>query len=225
MRARLVNEEFDNCKVIGPEKIVENFELERCTFVGSAAIQWDDPVPTLVIRCIEAVKCTLDNCSVAGTRLEDITIDDLRIKGGMLYLTGCVLSRVTLRGKIGSLMAIPPRPGLGKELSPRASQAIVEAYKSVDWALDISKAEFTDASFDFVPGELIKRDPETQFLLRRERIAEVEPGRFPEATRSLLERFERTPFDSIVLVAPKRSRQFQELLGLFQSLREAGLAE
>lgn len=225
MTREFTKQRFEDIRAIGPGKVIEDIELDRCTLVGAATVQWDDPNPSLVVRRIAATRCTLDNAAAIGTRFEDITIDHLAIKGGMLYLTGCVFSRVKLSGRIGPLMVIPPEPGPGQELSPDADQAVVEAYKEVDWALDISEAEFTDAGFYYVPGDLIRRDPETQFLLRRENLAGLDQSKLPEGAGIFLSRFEATPFNSIVAIAPKRSRQFQGLLDILQGLRDAGIAE
>ncbi|WP_405686043.1 hypothetical protein [Streptomyces sp. NBC_00057] len=225
MTKQFVKQRFDDIRAIGSGKVIEDIELDRCTFVGPATVQWDDPNPSLVVRRIAATRCTLDNAAAIGTRFENITVDHLTIKGGMLYLTGCVFSRVKLSGRIGPLMVIPPEPKPGQELSPDADQAIADAYKEVDWALDISEAEFTDAGFYYVPGDLIRRDPETQFLLRRESLARLDRRKLPEGSGIFLNRFEGTPFNSIVAVAPKRSRQFQSLLEILQGLRDAGVAE
>src|SRR5204863_5298855 len=86
--------------------------------------------------------------------------------------------------------------------------AIAEAYQHIDWALDISEASFADADFYYVPGQLIRRDPETQFLLRRESFADIDIRTLPTAAKFAASRFESTPFDSIVAVAPKQSKEF-----------------
>src|SRR5262249_18877121 len=105
-------------------------------------------------------------------------------------------------------------------------RAIVDAYRSIDWALDISAAEFTDVSLDFVPGELVRRDPRTQFLLRRESLATLDGRRLPHGADLFLSRFDHTPFGSMVVVATKRSKRwFHECLAILEELRDIGLAE
>lgn len=216
---------FEDLRAVGPGTVIEDMELDGCTFVGSATVQRHDPVPSLVLRRITATGCTLDNCAAIGTRLEDVTVDRLTIKGGTFYFRGCVFSRVKLKGRIGPMMAVGPQPGIGETLSPGAGQAIVDSYGSVDWALDISEADFTDADLYYVPGDLVRRDPETQFLLRREPAANADYRKLPQGAGLFLERFDHTPFDSIVAVAPKRSRRFRDLLDILRGLRTAGIAE
>lgn len=225
MTTRLAGEHFRDLNAVGAGRVIEDFDLDRCTFAGSSLVQWDDPSPSLVVRQVQVTRCTLQNCAAIGTRFENLTIDHLTVKGGMLTLAGCVFSHVTIRGRVGSLMTTPPMAGPGRELSSHATQAMVDAYESVDWALDISEAEFTNASLYYVPGNLVRRDPETQFLLRRDSVAELGSRTLPENGDIFFERFETTPFDSFIAIAPKRSRQFQEMLEILQALREMGLAE
>ncbi|MFF0446654.1 hypothetical protein ACFYT4_09610 [Streptomyces sp. NPDC004609] len=225
MTTKLVGEEFLNAEAIGAGRVVEGYELERCTFVGSALVQWDDPEPSLVVRDITATRCTLDNCSVVGARFEDVTINHLTVRGGTLYLNGCVFSRVKLSGRIGPLTAVGPMAGLDRELSPHADQAMVDAYASVDWALDVSEAECAGVELPYVPGDLVRRDPETQFLLRRESVEALDPRALPKNADQFLDRLASSPFDTMVAIAPKRSRYFRSFLETLQAMRELGLAE
>ncbi len=95
----------------------------------------------------------------------------------------------------------------------------------MDWALDISQAEFSDADFYFVPGHLVRRDPETQFLLRRDVVEKTQGIELPVYAGIAVSRFEMTPFDSLVAVAPRRSKNFAQYLADLEYLRSAGLAE
>jgi hypothetical protein len=60
-------------------------------------------------------------------------------------------------------------------------------------------------SFD-VPGELIRRDENTQVLLRREAFSGIDWRDLPPSVGTWARRFESTPFDSIVALAPKGSK-------------------
>lgn len=68
----------------------------------------------------------------------------------------------------------------------------------------------------------MRRDPETQFLLRR---GETVPDDLPAYASIAVSRFESTPFDTIVAVAPKRSKNFAQIKEHYQELRVRGLAE
>ncbi len=132
---------------------------------------------------------------------------------------------VTLRGRIGPIMTAPVHYALPEETQAAFNAAIVAYYQDVDWALDISAAEFSDADFYMVPGDLVRRDPGTQFLIRRDAVAKSEGVELPIYAEISISRFEETPFDSLVAIAPKRSKNFARYMEDFQYLRQAGLAE
>jgi hypothetical protein len=146
--------------------------------------------------------------------------------GPELFLGSCAFRHLTLRGRIGAIMFQPPPITMEPELKTTFIDSIVRYYANVDWAVDISEAEFTaDVNFFFVPGDLVRRDVETQFLLRRKTLAGVDLGPFPTRAQVAAERFESTPFDSIVAIAPKRSKNFERIRADLEELRKAGLAE
>ena len=122
-------------------------------------------------------------------------------------------------------MTTPVHYALPEETRAAFDSAIVAYYQDVDWALDISAAEFSDADFYMVPGELVRRDPETQFLIHRDVVDETKDVELPAYAQISISRFEVTPFDSLVAIAPKRSKNFRRYLEDFRYLRQAGLAE
>jgi len=79
-----------------------------------------------------------------------------------------------------------------------------------------------------IPAHLIRRDPETQIVVKREnalegkwRALDLENTYWQVAIDFMLERED----PDVVLVAPKRARNFKDLLRGLQLLREAGVAE
>jgi hypothetical protein len=103
---------------------------------------------------------------------------------------------------------MPPHHGLPDR--DRFVKGMVEKYKKVDWASDISQSSFSDANFYYVPGDLIRYDPATQVLLRRAKFSGIDRDELPRCAKIWTSRFEATPFDSLVAVAPKRSKHFAE---------------
>lgn len=81
--------------------------------------------------------------------------------------------------------------------------------------MDINEAEFIEVDLRCVPGYLIRRVPETQVLIWREKAA-TETWRRLNLTRTYwpteLEFFLKNGAESIVLVAPKSDREFNDLL-------------
>jgi hypothetical protein len=105
-------------------------------------------------------------------------------------------------------------------------------YQGVDWALDISEAEFSEVDLEGIPGHLIRRDPRTQVRVTRAKALE---GRWRTVNLSgtywaiLLEEFANDgsaqSSDTVVLAAPKLARNFRTHLGALDTLRAEGIAE
>ena len=101
-------------------------------------------------------------------------------------------------------------------------------YEDVDWAIDISEAQFTSVEFaSGISASLIRRDPSTQVVLRRSAVVD---GRWKDRVadslaRIWIEDLLRSGFDDTVLVAAKRGPKFAEVMAVITKLREAGLVE
>ncbi|MEV4106301.1 hypothetical protein [Nonomuraea sp. NPDC049695] len=222
---RLADQLFESVRNLNDRQVIEDVELSRCTFASAVLVQHSNPDLSLVVRNLRATGCTVNHCRVSGVRFEDITIAGLSVRGGTQYLHGCVLSHVKLSGRVGPLNITAPLPSPDGELVQGAGQALIDAYRSIDWALDISEAEFADVSLNYVPGDLVRRDPRTQFLLRRENLSKLDGRELPKDADILVNQLNLTPFDSTVVVAPTRSKQFRWFLETLEVLREMGLAE
>lgn len=221
MTVELAGQTIAYVNLIGAWREYGDVRLTGCTLKGCRLVQSVDPGLSLVVRDVVLERCRMEGCDAGGVYFEDVTVDTLHL--ARLHLaSGCVFKHVTLRGKIGPIMAIPPNP-----MSPLKSQftaAIVEKYKEVDWALDISEAIFSDADFYYVPGELIRRDVNTQVLLRREAFGDLDPRGLPGSVGIWASRFESTPFDSIVGIAPKGSKNFGKVMADIEWLHRHGFA-
>ena len=214
---------FLNAKSVGSHRTFADVQLVRCEFTGSNLSQFDDPAMNLIVRDVTMTRCVAKRSSMAGVRFDNVLVDGLSASDGVM-LDGCTFRHVTVRGRIGPVMVIPPPFSISQELQDAFTASIVRYYQDVDWALDISEAEFESVDLYFVPGDLIKRDPETQYLLRRDSFAGVDLSELPLRARIAVGRFESTRFDSIA-VAPKRSKTFQETKMALDQLRMHRLAE
>jgi hypothetical protein len=222
-RASIQQEKFEHVKVVGSGRTIEGLDLTRCTFTGSVLAQYDDPEFGLVVRDVVARRTTARRVQLAGVRFEDVLVEGLN--SDLTRIDGCVFRHVTLRGRAGSLMLLGPNPTLPEPAKRALADGIARFYAGVDWALDITEAEFDNADLYYLPGDLVRRDEETQFLLRRDRVAGVDVKELPIFAEIAVRRFEDTPFDSLVAVAPKRHEKFAEMLTAYRVLRERGLAE
>jgi len=210
---------------LGPAAFVQ------CHFEGAVLVQPPLERPDLRARIV-AVQ--LIGCSETGVALETAILDDVVVDGlktsDLLQLWSCALRHVVLRGRIGRIMFSPLVDLLDRkpELNALWRRANDEFYSSVDWALDISAGEFQECEIRGIPGRLIRRDPETQVVVTREKVlsgkwrdVDLEGTHWGLSIEFMLRRGDA----DVVLVAPKRDRKYKKLLEGLRRLRDAGIAE
>lgn len=103
-----------------------------------------------------------------------------------------------------------------------------EYYKTIDWALDISKAEFIESDFRGIPSKLIRHDPETQIVVTRKKALEGEWRKLDLSATywpAYLEYIIKHNEEDVMMAAPKAHPRFWALLDGLKKLREAGIAE
>jgi len=210
--------------------VLEDIEFRHCYFESCAVSITNDPRLRSTIRNVRLKDCQQLGSALETAILEDVIVDGFKNKGQPLQIRGAAFKHVILRGKIDRLMLSWQVDLMEKE--PHVQQAFDEAneayYRDVDWALDISQGEFRDLDIRGLPGHLIRRDPETQVLITREKALQ---GRWKDLDycESLwpfsIDSFLQTENHSLVLVAPKQHRKFKDYVADLHLLREAGVAE
>lgn len=214
-----------------PHSPVEDFRFEKCFFDNCSLGQANSPDQRLILRNIELINCRQRACDVGNAAIEDTFVDCLGREGRMpLFAWGAVYKHVVLKGKLSAMK-------LNQLVSPTVSastQALWDTanrtyYQSVDWALDIREAEF-QGSIDIhsVPGRLIRRDPETQVLVRRDTLSQINWQELPWGKSAFDIAFEwflnDGLYDDVVLVASKRSKGFKDEMKAIEMLRKEGVA-
>lgn len=190
----------------------------------------DAPVYSYIGQSTFARSCQR-SCSLSAVLLDEVLVDGLSRQGrSPLFLSAVVFRHVVLRGRISffKLNAAPQTAPTPRQRE-RWLTAQAQSYRDVDWALDISKAEFTfGPDLHYVPGDLVRRDEETQALLRRTAVQDVPLPTLPwgdSGLRIAADWFlEDGPYDSVVLVAARKSRTFRDDLAALEMLRREGLA-
>jgi hypothetical protein len=173
------------------------------------------------------------NCALTTCRLERISVSGMKRMGSdPLFLWGCVFNQVELAGRISGLK-------INRRVSPWTTPAeqdvwdlaVSAYYKDVDWALDISKAKFAGGvTFEALPGDKIKRNVETQVLVRRETLdaaADWQKLDFDDSAIDIaLSWFlDGSQFDSVVLAARTASKHGAKDVAVLDMLRKRELAE
>ncbi|MEV6345206.1 pentapeptide repeat-containing protein [Actinoplanes sp. NPDC051851] len=215
---------FERLRQYGSGRVFSELDLRSVKFSSCTLSQHDDPGFGLVVRDSTLRNCAFSACVMAGVKLDNVVIEGARFSRSSV--TGCAFENVTLRGKIGQLILGGPVRSLPPEMFKAFSEALVDFYRDVDWALDISDAVFSDAAIRAVPGELIRRNPERHFLIRRHnREVVLSLPDAPDLVKAYFRDFDLTPFDSMMAVAAQGSKNFEKQLVDLQWLRERGLAE
>ena len=222
--AKFSKETIGYRKVVGAPQVLQDAECEQCQFDGGALVQFDDPSCGLVVRNVLLHKCRGGPVELHGVRFENVTVDGITNRGG-LQLRSCVFDRVTLRGKIGPIMTMEAHTSVPVELRAAFREQAVKLYDDIEWALDITEAEFSEVDLSFVPGNLVRRNPETQFLIHAEAARSAELESLPTYASILAERAALSPYDATVAAVPTRSKNADEYRAELQILRDRGIAE
>ena len=215
--------------------------LEDVTLRRSRFEMWQYPVQRTLeerptVRRLHIERCHITASELGPLIVEDSVLDTVWIhrgKWGSQDVGGSVFKHVTVRGRITGSVRVLPYPALlfgGAEYEGARKQYIAANaayYRAVDWAVDISQAEFTSFENEWadIPARLYRRDPETQVLISRESCR----GRNWRAACEgsyvwvHIERFLETEFADTVIVAPKRSKYFEAVMGAIGRLRSIGV--
>jgi hypothetical protein len=211
-----------------------DLEFQQCRFEACDVSITFDPAKRSTFKSIKFIRCSQNKCTIWPAIIEDVTVEGLET-GRLLIANACAYKHVTLRGNVGNIKicrSVPFVTSLTEANLARSQNAMDQAnahyYKTVDWALDISQAEFMSGEVEGIPPELVRRDRDTQFILRRHAIKE---GRWRqvEAARAdwhtLLDAYDKENMDDVILIAPKAAPDFKSLLKGLIALREAGILE
>jgi hypothetical protein len=222
---RLMGHQYEKC-------FFDNCSLSPSPRVRGRAVE---PRKALAARAYfgqcTLIACSQRACGISGAILDEVTVDSFATVGRIpLFLDGVAFRHVVLAGRL-AMFKINPAP----TLEPTATERQVwidgnrDYYAGVDWALDISRAQFVSApDLHYVPGHLVRRDEETQALASRSILQDAPWQSLPwgkSALRIAVEWFlDHGPYDSVVIAAARKSKYFREDLAALKMLRSEGLA-
>ena len=230
------NQSFDGLLDRDSGAVFSDMDIVKCRFLSCRVSITENLAHRSTVRNVRFFHCEQRACAVNTAILENILVDGLKTHG-RFDTWGAVFKHVTLKGRIGNLkisdfiVAADASPALRHKINLRFQAANAEYYKNVDWALDISQAEFEHVDIRGIPISLIRRDPETQVVVRREKaVALQDEWRKLDLTQTywpiaLQDVISEEHNDGEVFAAPKRHRNFNCLLAGLQALRRIGVAE
>ncbi len=203
--------------------------FKKCLFESCSLSAGRWPQTRSTVRNVRVEQCRAYGCHIGAAIIEDTVIDGLRT-GDILQTWGTVFKHVVLQGRIGRLMISREfftTPGEAEQ--ERAFDlANAEYYRHVDWALDISQGEFSELDIRSVPGHLIRRNPETQARIRRERLVEVDWRKLPfnaGVTQVIFSLFLDRGDPDVTYVAGQHEKDFRDMVADIELLRKEGIAE
>ncbi len=211
-----------------------DFSISDCVFDGCCIPRQLQPGCWTIIRNVVIQDITNVNCSVNTALIDEVALYNLKRHGDSpLFLWGCVFRHVKLSGKISGIKINRPVT-VGTDAARVDQEAwdthVKKFYESADWALDISEAKFGGGiSFEAVPGDKIRRNPETQVLVRRNTLLPSHWKTLDYGNSAFnigLSWFlDGSLFDSVVLAARMASKEFKRDLAVLAMLRNEGIAE
>jgi hypothetical protein len=232
------DESFHQLYDRGDQLLLENMRFKNCEFVRCAISLTEKFGRMSTVRNVELLDCALINCQTGPTIFSDVTITNLKTSD-LLILWCPYLDKVTLSGEIGKLKVNAAADTSTVGPANYYKQKPFDDYRdkfyaNVDWALDISKARFKELDLESVPARLVRRDPESQAIVTREKALQFAK----EGWRKLLppeckhwaivvDMFLSDGEEDIVLVAPLGAAKAKRdpLLKGLQEFRRIGLAE
>jgi hypothetical protein len=185
------------------------------------------------IRNVRLIGCEEVGCSLHTAIVEEVLVDGLKTSGsagGLFQTWAAVFKHVILKGKVRRVMfSSAVSLGMATKDEQQAFDEVNAAYyRTVDWAMDISQGEFEECEIQCVPAHLVRRDPETQVVVTRAKAARGEWRQLDLSKTHWavsLDWFLKRGDHDVVLVAPKRSKKFHDLLAGLKLLRDANIAE
>jgi hypothetical protein len=213
--------------------VFSDLDFHKCRFDDARVSMTSSPATRSTFRRIRFYDCSQTNCAIGPAIIDDVLIEGIDGRG-LLIANACAYRHVILRGRVGDIKIcrrIPSVSGPAGMLLHRQQKfdkANDEFYLDVDWALDISRAEFTSGEVEGIPVHLVRRDRSTQIVVR---FSAIRTGRWRQVDLSgtywaaLLSAYEKKETGDVILAAPKAAPDFEALLTGLVRLRDAGIAE
>jgi len=207
-------------------------QFEGCTFSNCALSLTKDINLRSTVSNVDVNNCAVSGCNIGPAIFENVQVTGLST-ADLLIVWGAIFNRVTLSGPIGKVKLnqyVHPVDRTEPTQGP-FDEHRKKFYESIEWALDISGAEFKEFELRGIPAKLIRRDTETQVVVTRERAQklgwedELDPSN--KLWPFMIKLFLSDGDKDMVLVAPKGAvkKKRDELIRGLQELRALGVAE
>lgn len=223
-----IHDIYTNWAFLNKSRCLANVIYTNCSFDNCLVSLTNNVRKKTLVKNVTLKNCVQKSCDVYAAVLDNIIVENLDCKS-LLGLYGTLFKHVKFTGSIGNLIITP----LVKSVMVNNRQNRIflrlqeNFYKNLDWALDITEAEFKgDITIRNIPVHLIRRDKSTQMIARKN-VLNAHPNLQFELTNSpwrwQIEDFLDRDYPEIVLIAPKKSKHFLELTEALLVLKAKGL--
>jgi hypothetical protein len=229
------NERFYQLYDRGDQLRLEDMKFENCEFTRCAISLTEQFGRMSTVQNVSLTDCAFINCQTGPTIFSNIAINNLKASD-LLILWSPYFDRVTFSGDICKIKVnttADPSTWENEKQKP-FNDFRKQFYANVEWALDISQARFKEFDLESVPAHLVRRDPESQIVVTREKALQfARPGwekLLDPACKHwafVIDLFLSDGDADVVLIAPLgavKAKRDPLLKGL-QELRRIGLAE
>lgn len=227
------------------DEIIENISFEKCEFNNIILSFRPDDVP---VNRTNLKNCIFKDCIIDGRTssqdkiyLENVVFDNIKIPNDLLRLNGTIFNKVTLKGNFDRILLNSGHFGMvyvnknesiehiDESQLNSLNQYVEDEYKNSDWALDISQGEFRECEIHNVPAHLVKRNPETQILIRYEKVKNSNWENNNKIQNSYAKYFcgrvMKTENDRVFIAPVRNKKQFVIEMEAIKILREEGIAD
>lgn len=205
--------------------------FERCLFSAcTVGFPCRFPQDRLVLKHMTLRDCTVDALVIGPVLFENCVVENLKTQDH-LWVNAAAFKHCVIRGEVGKAILfgekelLEPRDSKRNALFIAANQRL---YESLDWALDISEAQFQEFDVRSVPAECIRINDRNQIKVNYRRLREAEeagqlegiPG--SDYIEVCLEDYEDSEMN-FVLVSHPDTPEHDEEMELFQHLRKLSI--
>jgi hypothetical protein len=226
---RTFHGQSDSGKLLG-QRLLEDMTFERCYFQGEALSLVKRPAKRTIVRNIVIENCEAVGCIIGPAVLDTVRVRDLKTNA-LLQVWQAAFRRVKLEGRMPSLMVSPDFfdvTHVGTPIQKAFDDANERFYETVDWALDITEAEFPDVELRGIPARLVRADPDISVVVTREQAKVTDAWRSEWVDLELrvgIERLLDSPCEDVVMVAATGHPRYGQLRAGLKRLLDMGVAE
>jgi hypothetical protein len=209
-----------------------NMEFDDCIFDNCRLCITNSPrrvsrVSNVVLRNPKEI-----GSFIGPSFVEDVLVEHLNTSS-LLILWGTMFGRTRFVGPCGAVKLNRCVDLMNQDEATQGpfDKRRTDYYANLDWALDLRQAKFRLFELEGIPSRLILRDPETQFVVTRERALGPKWRKKISKTNklypSMIEDFLVGPDEDLTLIAPMgltRKPQRDKALNELLELRKLGVA-